>query len=236
MSASRGWSGVAVVNDTFYVIGGIKSPFVGYIVITGSVGTNEHYTPNEYLPVPADTKIYIRADGSIEPSTANITTADKVVYAFTGNNPERKIIERDNIIVDGNGYTLQGTGSYGIALFQRHNVTITDLTVTQFLVAGIGIESSTNNLIVGNNLVANQNDGIRFLSGASNNTVTGNNIKSSKYMSGVRFMYDSSNNVISSNSITNNCYGIFSTDASGNIITGNDIQSNSQYDIHFYSS
>jgi parallel beta-helix repeat protein len=236
MPTSRGWAGVAVVNDTFYVIGGIVAPFVGYIVITGSVGTNEHYTPNEYLPVPADKKIYIRADGSIEPSTANITTADNILYTFTGDNYNRMIIERDNIIVDGNGYTLQGTGSYGIALFHRHNVTITDLTVTQFLVAGIGIQSSTNNLIVENNLLSNSNEGIRFYSGASNNTVTGNNIKYNKYMSGIHFYDGSTNNVISSNSITNNCYGIFSTDASGNIITGNDIQFNSQYDIHFFSS
>jgi parallel beta-helix repeat protein len=236
MPTSRGWAGVAVLDDTFYVIGGIKAPFVGYIVITGSVGTNEHHTPNEYNPVPADTKIYIRADGSIEPSTANITTVDKVVYTFTGNNSDRMILERDNIIVDGNGYTLQGTGSYGIALFQRHNVTITNLTVTQFSVAGIGIQSSTHNFIVGNDILSNMNEGIRFYSGASNNNVTGNNIKSNKYMSGIHFYDGSTNNVISSNSITNNCYGILSTDASENIITGNDIQFNSQYDIHFYSS
>jgi len=236
MPTSRGWSGVTVLDDTFYVIGGIKAPFVGYIVITGSVATNEHYTPSEYTSVPVDTKIYIRADGSIEPSTANITTADNVVYTFTGNNSERMIIERDNIIVDGNSYALQGTGSYGITLFQRHNVTITDLTVAQFSVAGIGIQSSTDNFIVGNDILSNSNEGIRFYSGASNNTVTGNNIKSNKYMSGIHFYDDSTDNVISSNSITDNCYGILSTDASGNIITGNDIQFNSQYDIHFYAS
>ena len=45
-------------------------------MITGSVATNEQYTPNEYNPVNPDTKIYIRADGSIEPSTANITTTE----------------------------------------------------------------------------------------------------------------------------------------------------------------
>jgi parallel beta-helix repeat protein len=236
MPTSRGWSGVAVLDDTFYVIGGIKAPFVGYIVITGSVATNEHYIPDGYNAVAADTKIYIRADGRIEPLTANITTTDRVVYTFTGNNSERMIIERDNIIVDGNGYALQGTGSYGIALFQRHNVTITDLTVAQFSVAGIGIQSSTHNFIVGNDILSNSNEGIRFYSGASNNTVTGNNIKSNKYMSGIHFYDGSTNNVVSSNNITNNCYGILSTDASGNIITGNNIQFNSQHDIHFYAS
>jgi parallel beta-helix repeat protein len=236
MLTSRGWPGVAVLNDTFYVIGGIKAPFEGYIVITSSVATNEHYTPSEYTSVPADTKIYIRADGSIEPSTANITTADNILYSFTGDNYDRMIIKRDNIIVDGNGYTLQGTGSLGIALFQRHNVTITDLTVTQFSTAGIGIQSSTRNFIVGNDILSNMNEGIRFYSGASNNTVTGNNIKFNEYMSGIHFYDGSTNNVVSSNSITNNCYGILSIDAAGNIIAGNDIQFNSQYDIHFYSS
>jgi parallel beta-helix repeat protein len=236
MLTSRGWPGVAVLNDTFYVIGGIKAPFDGYIVMTTSVATNEYYTPDEYTSVPADTKIYIRADGSIEPSTANITTADNILYSFTGDNYDRMIIERDNIIVDGNGYTLQGTESLGIALFQRHNVTIKNLTITQFSTAGIGIQSSTRNFIVGNDILSNMNDGIKFCSGASNNTVTGNNIKYNGYMSGIHFYDGSTNNVISSNSITNNCYGIFSNYASGNIISGNNIQFNGQYDIRFYSS
>jgi len=236
---SRGYAGVALLNGVYSVVGGIKLPFE-FVAATSSVVTNEQYTPNEHMPINADTKIYIRADGSIEPSTANITTTDNIVYTFTGNNSDRMIIERDNIIVDGNGYTLQGTSgpyediqmSYGIVLYQRHNVTIANLAVKQFSVAGIGIQSSTNNFIVGNSILSNMNNGIRFYSGASNNTVTGNNIKYNKYMAGIDFYNGSTNNVISSNNITG---GIYSIEASGNIITGNNIKS-SGCCVGFYSS
>jgi hypothetical protein len=47
MQKSRGYAGVATVNDTFYVVGGIFAPFEGYIVITGSATTNEQYIPSE---------------------------------------------------------------------------------------------------------------------------------------------------------------------------------------------
>jgi parallel beta-helix repeat protein len=236
MPSARGFASVAVINDTFYLIGGIPAPFEGYIVITSSTNKNEQYTPNEFNPVSPDTKIYIRPNGRIEPSTANITTADGHVYTFTGNNSERMILERDNIIVNGNGYTLNGARDYGIVLFQRHNVTIANLTIAGFSTSGIGIESSTNNLIASNNILSNLNEGIRFYTGASNNTVTGNNIRYNKYMSGIHFYDDATNNVISSNNITDNCYGILSNDAPGNIITGNNIRFNNQHGIYFYNS
>jgi len=52
-------------------------------------------------PVKAAGTIYIRADGSIDPSTANITTTDNVTYTFTNNNFGSIVVERDGIIVDG---------------------------------------------------------------------------------------------------------------------------------------
>ncbi len=59
--------------------------------------------------------IYIQADGSIQPPTAPISSVDNVTYTLTdnivGNVPVRSsaiTIQRDNIVVDGAGYTLQG--------------------------------------------------------------------------------------------------------------------------------
>lgn len=40
--------------------------------------------------------IYIRADWSVDPSTANITSADNVAYYFTGNNYDEVVVERSN--------------------------------------------------------------------------------------------------------------------------------------------
>jgi hypothetical protein len=47
MQKSRGYAGVATINDTFYLVGGIFAPFKGYIVITGPASTNEQYIPSE---------------------------------------------------------------------------------------------------------------------------------------------------------------------------------------------
>jgi len=51
--------------------------------------------------VGASGSIHIRADGSIEPPTASITSADNVTFIFTGEIYESIVIERDNIVVDG---------------------------------------------------------------------------------------------------------------------------------------
>ncbi|MDH5779210.1 MAG: hypothetical protein OEZ29_01285, partial [Candidatus Bathyarchaeota archaeon] len=80
-------------------------------------------------PVKAIGTIYIRADGSIE-GTTDIMTVDNVTYTFTDNINGSIVIERDNIVVDGAGYTLQGTGSgYGIELSYRSNVTIKNMEI-----------------------------------------------------------------------------------------------------------
>ena len=56
--------------------------------------------------------IYIRADGSIDPPTANITNLNNITYTFTDNiSYDSILVQRDDIIVDGANYTLQGTGS-----------------------------------------------------------------------------------------------------------------------------
>jgi len=48
-------------------------------------------------PARAAGTIYIRADGSIDPPTANITSADNVTYTFTDNNYDEIVVERSNI-------------------------------------------------------------------------------------------------------------------------------------------
>ena len=85
--------------------------------------------------------IYIRADGSIDPPTAPITTHDNVTYKLTDNitsSGDGIIVERDNIIIDGDGYTLQGSGSgYGFYWSGINNVTIKGMNIEGF--AGVSI-------------------------------------------------------------------------------------------------
>jgi len=105
--------------------------------------------------VNADGTIYIRADGSIDPPTAPIKRAENI-YTLTSNIYGSIVVERDNIVIDGGGYTLQGTGTgNGIGLSGKKNVTIKNFEINQFG-NGICIENSHNNTIIGNNL--NNND------------------------------------------------------------------------------
>ena len=223
MPTLRGFTGVAYLNNVFYVIGGIKAPFAGYIVITSSVATNEAYQLLNDQPVNFDDKIHIRADGSIEPSTANIVTNDKIHYAFTANNSQRIIIERDNIALNGNGFTLQGSDNYGIAIFGRNNVIIANLTIAQFQGAAIGIEHSKNIIITRNNLIQSLNNGIRTFA-SSNLTIVGNRILKNRYMSGIQFEDNSNNNLVYGNDIEGNYMGIFLLSSNNNLIYCNNLQ------------
>ena len=127
--------------------------------------------------VEASGTIYIRADGSIDPPTVPISTTDNVTYTFTGNVYDSIVVERDNIIIDGAGYNLQGAGEgglVGIELSERRNVKVTNVTIQNF---DSGIFSSSlcpsrNNSIVGIRL-ADIRRGIS-LEFSSNNTITGN--------------------------------------------------------------
>jgi len=55
--------------------------------------------------------VYIRADGSVDPSFAPISSVDNITYTFTNDLYIPVIVERDNIIIDGAGYTLSRNGT-----------------------------------------------------------------------------------------------------------------------------
>jgi hypothetical protein len=106
--------------------------------------------------------IYIKADGSIDPATANITTVDNRTYTFTDNNRGGIIVERDNIVLDGAGYVLQGiqNGSWlepnpndtivGVNLTGRNNVTIQNLNIVN---VPCGIRLHATNCTVRENMI-----------------------------------------------------------------------------------
>jgi parallel beta-helix repeat protein len=119
--------------------------------------------------------IYIRADGSIE-GTDKIQRVEDV-YTFTANVYGSIVVEKDNIIVEGDDYTLHGTGTgNGTALLGRKNVEVKNLKIIQFA-TGIYIydySNSGNNTITGNN-IASCGYGL-YMDGSHNNTITGNNL------------------------------------------------------------
>ena len=176
----------------------------------------------------ASETIYIRADGSVE-GTDKIQR-DGNVYSFTGNINDSIVVEMDDIVVEGAGYTLRGDGGVaGIRLENRRNVTIKNMQITHF---GNGIElignGSQNNTIIGNNITDNGHEtygnGIWVAFGSSHNTISGNNITNN--WEGV-FLYMASSNIISENYITGNRWHGVWICAVNNSIVGNDIINNS---------
>jgi parallel beta-helix repeat protein len=165
--------------------------------------------------------IYIRADGSISPPTAPISSVDNVTYTLTDNiagvpaSSSTIIIQRGNITIDGAGYALTGTnasGSVGIELTGRSNVTIKNMEIAAFDY-GIELDSSDNDSVSGNDITANKEYGI-YLNSSSNDNIVGNSVTATQetyifYVAGYGVGLDySSNNSVSGNYIANDAYGI----------------------------
>jgi len=169
--------------------------------------------------------IYIRADGSVDPPTANITSIDNVTYTFIGNIYDEIVVERDNIMIDGAGYTLHGAGTErGISLYGRSNVTIKSLEIKAFPI-GIYLEGSTNNTLFGNN-IANNVWGIN-LWGSSKNVISRSNVANNRY--GIWLFESSNNNTISGNNVTASSHcGLQLIESSSNIISGNNFENNTE--------
>jgi parallel beta-helix repeat protein len=151
--------------------------------------------------VQARGTIYIRADGSINPATANLTTADHVTYTFTGEVDDSIVVERDNIVLDGRGFTLQGNGSgRGIEIIDRHNVTVRTVVVTNFDYGIWAYSCRTLN-------------------------ITGNTVTASNWMAiSIHYSHDCR---LDQNNVTRNRYGIwlphsFSNSAADNIVVTNE--------------
>jgi parallel beta-helix repeat protein len=121
--------------------------------------------------------IYIRADGSINPPTAPISSGDNVTYTFTANVNDSIVVQRDNIVLDGAGYMVEGTGAYeskGIDLRGRSNVTIKNMEVKRFDY-GVDLNFSSNNTLSGNT-IANNQQGIWLEESSDYNTIYHNNL------------------------------------------------------------
>jgi parallel beta-helix repeat protein len=184
--------------------------------------------------------VYIRADGSIDPPDAPITTYDNITYTLTDNITSIAhgiVVERDNIIIDGGGYTVEGIRAYysiGIALSNRINVTIKDINVKNFDY-GLYLYFSSNNNVAGNKIEAHEYGGVGlYLLCSSNNSIIGNVIANS--YDGMR-LEGSSNNTIFGNHVTANYnYGIYlypklyptTIISSDNIIYANNITNNKE--------
>jgi len=166
--------------------------------------------------VNASGTIYIKANGMTEPKEAPISSIDNITYTLTGNINDLIVVERDNILVDGAGYTVQGIGKgKGISIDGRRNVTIQNVEIIAFN-NGIYLCRSSNNRICRNRITANTYIGISLFQ-SSNNSIVGNNITASNCY-GI-YLDESSNNNITENVFAK--VGLFVAGSYGNLVEGN---------------
>jgi parallel beta-helix repeat protein len=180
--------------------------------------------------------IYINPNGSISPTTANITTPDNITYTFTGNNYLPIVVNRSNIIIDGNAHTLEAPGEKGFSLSGMSDVTIKNITIINDEY-GIYLISSSGNVLSGNNVTANSMYGIELGSSCDNNTLSDNNI-TANVGTGILLVSSCDNNTLSDNNITANGYDGIWVDGScdNNTLSGNNVTANSNDGIDLYSS
>jgi parallel beta-helix repeat protein len=173
------------------------------------------------LSTETENTIFIRVDGSIE-GTDKIHRSENL-YAFTEDLFGPIVVERDNIVLNGAGYTLQGDGSEnGITFADISNTTVKSLKLSNFNI-GIVVMGSDDNKILENTIT----DCFRGLdlTASENNTVSKNYIANNNDGIALENMY----NNIFDNTITNNSdVGIFLNGAGYNNITGNNITNNSR--------
>jgi len=182
--------------------------------------------------------IYIRADGDIEPADATVSTVDNVTYSLTDNIVGAApswfdiaiVVERDNIVLDGSGYTLQGTQarySKGISV-EGNNVTIKNTNIKGFG-HGVYFNSTSYSTVSGNNITECDGNGI-VLDDSSYNIISGNTVTGNDGTGAGIGLYGllgtTINNTIFANNITKNYYGIYLDYSSTNSISRNNLSDN----------
>jgi len=184
--------------------------------------------------INASGTVYIRADGSIHPTEAPISTTDNISYFFTADIHDSVTIDRDNIVVDAGGHAINGTGgifTYGIDMSGRDNVTVKNVEITGFT-SSINFETARHCTIIGSNL--SDDNGISLRYGHYNNII-GNNIECQYVIISLR---DSNNNNVSMNRMigTENSTGISLSNSDGNRLHKNKIDNCGFESIKIYLS
>ena len=159
------------------------------------------------LPVKSQSSpvgfIFIKPDGVVEPPSAPVQRAGDI-YTFTGNIHDAIVIERNHIILDGAGLSLDGVG---------HNGTIMDRDTR------VGINITASNVTITNIRVFRWNAGI--LGAYNGNSIIGNWITNCSY--GIKVY--SNNCTIAKNYIANNSAGI-QLNANRTVISRNNLTDN----------
>ena len=112
------------------------------------------YHPSIIQEVKAiEPTVYIRADGTIDPSSAPITTIDGITYTFTGDLDANLVIERDNVVINGADHQLGSINRRTLTISGRDNV------VLENFIFGFLDEENPNGVLI--DIVQSSNVNIR---------------------------------------------------------------------------
>jgi len=173
--------------------------------------------------------VYIRADGGINPQTAPIKR-DGDMYIFTNSIFGEIYVERNDIVIYGNGFMVEGYWSPGVMLFRPiygftllavRNVTICNTCIKNFSTA-ILVKNSSEIIIRENNITENE-CGIEIESSFDNNILK-NEIYKNEY--GIILTDSSINRVFENHVSKNNIVGVYLCNSSNIGISQNDITEN----------
>jgi len=170
--------------------------------------------------------IFIRENGTIEPSTAAISTFDNVTYTQIGDIYEQIEIERENIVFDGADKVIQGFGTgIGIHIFSKSNVTVRNTQIQTFQY-GIYLDDCSSSAVVGNR-VTNNAQGIN-IDTCENDTVATNYVRNSQTQpgAGIWFFYSQYSNVTNNTVVDSPDTGIHLRYSSNITVRGNTLLNN----------
>jgi parallel beta-helix repeat protein len=172
-------------------------------------------------------QITISADGSI-------IGTDKIhqrgnTYTLTGNLNAAIIIKKDNIVLDGAGFMLEGISNLaedraGISLNGTTKVIIENLIISNFTI-GLEAYNSSNCVITENRIFGNTTNGI-YVDHSSNFWIKQNTIEQTIFY-GIN-LYFSTRNLVSDNKVENNLGTGIKIGGNGgnNIVSGNTLKNN----------
>jgi len=156
-------------------------------------------------------------------------TLTKDLSGYYGNEDYCIGIFTNNVVLEGNGFSITGE-SWGTGVYiQSSNVVVRNLSISNYGV-GIGMIGSSMNTITNNEIT--KNDGGIVLVVSANNTVTNNRMVDNG-AGALTFL--STNNTIANNEIANNDGGIISVISADNTIANNTIENNFEGNLMIFS-
>lgn len=160
---------------------------------------------NTAAPSDARPRVIIKDDGTIEPSDAPIQR-DGDTYTFTGNVYAEISVQKSNIVLDGAGYTLQGsyngTNESAFIIGEGPDQVPSDVKVPYSIGIDLAFPSVVGLTVTNLNI---KNFSIGMYIWTTNNTVTGNAITNTI----VGVLLSGENNKIVGNYVANNTQGVF---------------------------